>query len=164
LTFFDTAEDREKAKKKASPRALQLRAAARPIRTRWAERMAPLLGKHTQDVLAKEEADRYRALEKRVNDLATGWAELRKVADAQITNTAARATKAQQEQIDKAALAAAEIGVWRPLDPNTAIGKKVHTPFAPVIVEAAAKAEAKIDAKVEAAIAQAQKQRRLRFL
>lgn len=184
LTFFDTEEDRAKAKAKALAKAkarpkplvagaklkpvedesLRLRAAARPLRTRWAERMAPLLGKHTQDVLAKEEAERYRALEKRVNDLANGYAELRKVADAKLASAAYKASDEQRTLIDKGALAAAEIGVWRPLDPSTATGKKVHQPFAPVIVQAAAKVEATIDTDVAAAIAQAQKKRRLRFL
>jgi hypothetical protein len=149
---------------KAAAEKLRLRAAARPLRTRWAERMAPLLGKHTQDVLAKEEADRYRALEKRVNDLAVGYAELRKAAEGKLDLASKQAQEKLREQTGKAALAAAEIGVWRPLAPSTAAGKKLHQPFAPAVMEAAARAKIDIDGKVQEAIVQAQKKRRLRFL
>lgn len=152
------------AKKRDEARALVLRAAARPMRTRWAERYKPLLGKHTQDVLAKEEADRYRALEKRVNDLANGWAEMRKAADGAIDLSSPDAKKKLRVETGKAAVAAAEIGVWRPFDPTTAAGKKMRQPLAPAILEEARKIDIAVDEKVNAAIAAAAKKRRLRFL
>lgn len=167
MAFFDGAAPARKplpaGPRKEDPK-LRLRAAARPLRTLWAERMSPLLGKYTQDVLAKEEADRFQALEKRVNDLANGWAEMRKASEGKLNLTAAGAREKLRAESSKAALAAAEIGVWRPLASNTAMGKKLHQPFAPAVMEAAAKIDAAVDEKVKAAITRAQEKRRLRFL
>jgi hypothetical protein len=164
LTFFDGAAPTAATKKATRGSAavqekLRLRAAARPLRTVWAERMSPLLGKNTQDVLAKEEADRFRALEKRVNDLAMGWAEMKKAAEGKIDLSAKDAAKNLRARTASAALAAAEIGVWRPLG-----AANEHHAIAPDLVEAAAKIDAAVDEKVKATIEQAQAKRRLRFL
>jgi hypothetical protein len=164
LTFFDGAAPTADAKKKSrddktAQEKLRLRAAARPLRTVWAERMSPLLGTYTQDVLAKEEADRFRALEKRVNDLATGWAEMKKAAEGKIDLASANAQKSLRDKTSNAAIAAAEIGVWRPLG-----DKKEHHAIAPDLAAEAAKVSAGVDKQVEAAIKQAQERRRLRFL
>jgi hypothetical protein len=164
LTFFDGAAPTAAQKKAnrvvaAEQEKLRLRAAARPLRTVWAERMSPLLGTYTQDVLAKEEADRFRVLEKRVNDLATGWAEMKKAADGKIDLGAKDAQKNLRAKTANAAIAAAEIGVWRPLG-----DKREHHAIAPDLMDAAAKIDAAVDDKVKETIKQAQEKRRLRFL
>jgi hypothetical protein len=170
LAFFDGEAPTPEVKKatkgqKPVQDKLRLRAAARPLRTVWAERMSPLLGTYTQDVFAKEEADRFKALEKSVNDLATGWAEIRKSAENKIDMTAMTAQQkvtAQEKlrlQAANAAIAAAEIGVWRPLG-----DRREHQAIAPEIMAAASKIEGAVDDKVKATIEQAQKKRRLRFL
>ncbi len=152
------------APRPADQQALRLRVAAAPIRIRWARRLEPLLGKTTQDVLAKEEAERFRALEQRLHDLTTSYVEVRKAAAGTVDLTSEAAKQRLATHAATAARAAADMGLWRLDDPSAPIGQRERKPFATTILDAAVTAGATIDARTQAAVVEAQRKRRLRFL
>lgn len=140
---------------KAAPRAedprVRRRAAAAPLRIRWAERWQPLLGKHTQDVLAFEEAARFRALERRAHDFARDYVAYRQgVADR--LEPAALAARA-----GAAARGAAAMGLHT-LDGGGRV------PVAARIVAEAEALGAPLELRLRGALDELGRARRLRFL
>ncbi len=141
------------ARKTEDPR-VRRRAAAAPMRIRWAHRWASLLGKHSQDVLAKEEAERFRGLERRALTFATEYVELRKAAAATVVDKAQIATRAAA-----AASAAAAMGLW-----TSDGGGAARQPAAAKILAEAEQLGAAIDANLRARVTELGRARRLRFL
>lgn len=136
---------------RAEDDAVRRRAAAAPMRVRWANRWSLLLGKTTQDVLAKEEAERFRALEARSADFVRSYVAFRRAAAAKLDKKAIQASAAAAAKSSAAMGLFAEDGGVR-----TAASKKI-------LAEAAALG-ADVDEAVKRAVDELGRARRLRFL
>ena len=136
---------------KAEDDAVRRRAAAAPMRIRWANRWSLLLGKTTQDVLAKEEAERFRALEARSLEFATAYVAFRKAA----------AAKVDAKTIQASAAVAARTGAAMGLFAEEG-GVRIAA-SAKILAEAAALG-AGVDDALKRAVDELGRARRLRFL
>jgi hypothetical protein len=132
------------------------RAAAAPLRTVWARRWSETLGKHTQDLLAKEEADRFRGLERRARDFADAYVKLRTAPAAAVSVPGTEEAKAAAAAAATAAETAAAMGLYK-------VEGGVRRFLATDLLSEADKLGAPID-RLRVRITELQKTRRLRFL
>jgi hypothetical protein len=134
------------------------RAAIAPLRIAWSERYAGLLGQRTLDVLAYQEANRFRDLERRAHDYVESYVAFRQAAAARPVKPAdlARRDRTLALEANRAAVAAAAMGLWTPA-PD-------HTPVASLVLVEAGKAGVKDLARATAAVAEQNQLRRLHFL
>jgi hypothetical protein len=120
------------------------------MRIAWARRYAPMFGADAQELLAFEEARRFRALEDRSLAFARAYT------DFLAASSAASSAKAIESGLAAAPLAAA-MGL-------TGDRGGARTPLAAIILDEVRRRGGAVPAEVEAEVAAAMSERRLRLL